>query len=184
MKLIKEEILCAGYGGQGMMLMGKLLAYTAMNAGYNVTWIPSYGAEVRGGTAHSMVRIQKGNIANPAVRKPTICVVMNQPSLSKFLPTVRPDGLLLVDSSMVDGIPKAKNILIKEAPFTKIAQDLGDKKAANMVAAGLLNKIKGLFPIEELIKSVSFVFQNKKELISINEKALREGYNIGINKDR
>ena len=81
---IKEEILCAGYGGQGMMLMGRLFAYAGMNLGYNVTWMPSYGAEVRGGTAHSMVRIQKGKIANPRVTRPTICIVMNKPSLLKF----------------------------------------------------------------------------------------------------
>ncbi len=177
---MKEEILCAGYGGQGMMLMGRLFAYTGMNLGYKVTWMPSYGAEVRGGTAHSMVRIQKGEIANPRITKPTTCIVMNKPSLLKFSKKVKPKGLLLVDSSQVDDIPTVKNINVKKAPFTKIAISLGDKKVANMVAAGVLNKIKGLFPIEELIKSLSFVFRNKEDLIPLNEKALREGYNIKV----
>ena len=174
---IKEEILCAGYGGQGMMLMGRLFAYAGMNLGYNVTWMPSYGAEVRGGTAHSMVRIQKGKIANPRVTRPTSCIVMNKPSLLKFSKRIKPKGLLLVDSSQIDNISMLKNINVKKAPFTKIAISLGDKKVANMVAAGAFNRIKGLFPIEELVKSLSFIFRNKEDLIPLNEKAIREGYN-------
>jgi len=173
---IKEEILCAGYGGQGMMSMGRLLAYMGMNLGYNVTWMPSYGAEVRGGTAHAMIRIQKGKIANPRVTKPTICVVMNKPSLLRFSKTVKPKGLLLVDSSQIDDIQLIKNIDVEEEPFTKIAVSLGDRKIANMVAVGALNRIKKLFPLEELIKSLSFVFRNKEDLIPLNEKAIREGY--------
>jgi len=162
------------------MLMGKLLAFSGMNLGYNVTWIPSYGAEVRGGTAHSMVRIQKGKIANPTVAHPTICVVMNKPSAIKFAKRVKPGGLLLIDSAQVDNIPDIKNIIIRKAPFTKIAMAMGDKKVANMLAVGALNKIKNLFSKEELIKSLSFIFQNKKELIPINEKALLEGHTIKV----
>ena len=175
---MKEEILCAGSGGQGMMLMGKLLAFSGMNAGYNVTWIPSYGAEVRGGTAHSMVRIQKGKIADPTVIYPTICIVMNKPSLAKFAKRVKLNGLLLIDSAQVDSIPDIKNICIRKAPFTKIAMDMGDKKVANMLAVGMLNKVKALFPLDELVKALSFIFKDKPELISINEKAIRAGYDI------
>ena len=178
--MIKEEILCAGYGGQGMMLMGKLLAYAGMNMGYNVTWIPSYGAEVRGGTAHSMVRIQKGKIANPALSKPTICIVMNKPSLAKFAKRVRSQGLLLIDISDIDIIPEIKNVTIRKASFTKIAQKMGNKKVANMLAIGALNRIKNLFPIDELVKSLPFIFKDKNDLIPLNEKALREGHNIKV----
>lgn len=175
---IREEILCAGFGGQGMMLMGKLLAYAGMNSGYNVTWIPSYGAEVRGGTAHSMVRIQKGKIANPRVVRPTSCIVMNEPSLLKFSKKVKPKGLLLIDSSQVDGIPKIKNIDIKKAAFTKIAISMGDKKVANMIAVGAFNKIKNLFSIEELIRPLPEVFKGKENLIAVNEEAIKAGSNI------
>jgi len=182
---MNEEILCAGFGGQGIMVMGKLLAHAAMNAGYHVTWMPSYGAEVRGGTAHSMIRIHKYDVASPVVRYPTSCIVMNKPSLIKFSKRVKSGGLLLVDSSKIsdDDIRKAaslKNIIIKKAPFTEIAARLGEKKTANMVMVGAFNKIKKLFPIEELIESLSFIFQNKTDLIAVNQKAMRDGYSMEI----
>lgn len=181
MKPINEEILCAGHGGQGIMLMGRLLAYAGMHSGYNVTWIPSYGAEVRGGTAHSMIRIQTGKeISNPIITNPTTCIVMNKPSLLKFSKRVQKKGLLLIDNSQVDSIPSVKNIVIKKAPFTKIALQLGNKKVANMIAVGALNKIKEFFPIEELIRHLSFMFQKRPDLIPINEKALCEGYHLSV----
>lgn len=182
MKPVNEEIICAGHGGQGIIVMGKFLAHASMNAGYNVTWIPSYGAEVRGGTAHSMVRIQaKEKISNPLVINPTICVIMNKPSLSKFMSRIKPEGLLLADSSQVDSIPALKSVVVKKAPFTGMAIDLGNKKVANMIAIGALNKIKGLFPMKELVKCISQMLTNRRDLIDINEKALKAGYDLDFN---
>jgi len=181
-----EEILCAGYGGQGIMVMGRVLACAAMNSGYKVTWMPSYGAEVRGGTAHSMVRIHSDSIASPVVKYPTSCIVMNKPSLLKFSKRVKPHGLLLIDSSKIsDGdieqaVSCLKNIHIKKAPFTEIAMRLGEKKVANMVIVGAFNRIKKLFSIEELIKALFYVLRDKDELIAINEKAILHGYNMEI----
>jgi len=181
MKKIKEKILCAGHGGQGIMSMGRLLAYAAMNMNYEVTWIPSYGAEVRGGTAHSMIRIQtRGKICNPVVLQPTSCIVMNKQSLKKFIGRIAPRGLLLVDSSEIDSIPTHENIVIRKAPFTKIALQLGNKRVANMVAIGALNKIRKLFPLQELIKCLPQVFPRKANVININKKALEEGYSLVI----
>lgn len=175
MNVIKEEMLCAGFGGQGIMILGKIIAHIAMNMGYNVTWMPSYGAEVRGGTAHSMVRIQTEKIANPVVVNPTTCVVLNEESLLKFAEKVKPGGLLLVDNTGVKNIPKLKNVEVKEIPFTKIAVELGDKRAANMVVLGFLSGIKDYLPIQKLIDCLSLVFKERPELIPLNEKALKSG---------
>ena len=181
MKDLKEEILCAGHGGQGIMLMGKLLAYAGMQAGYNVTWIPSYGAEVRGGTAHSMVRIQKdGPIANPMVTNPTSCIVMNKPSLAKFIHLIKPGGLLIVDTTEINDVPVRIDINIKKAPLTKIAIEVGDKRAANIVAIGYFNKIKNMFAENELTNCIPFIFTRNLDLVKINEKALARGYAIDI----
>ena len=94
---MKEEIIFAGFGGQGIMLMGKAISYAAMNNGRHVTWMPSYGAEVRGGTAHSMVVISDEVIASPVVKEPDICIVMNRPSLQKFEKKVKKNGILLIN---------------------------------------------------------------------------------------
>jgi len=180
MKIRNEEILCAGHGGQGIMLMGKLLALTAMNIGYEVTWIPSYGAEVRGGTAHAMIRIRdKEKIANPVVTHPGICVVMNRPSLAKFICRVKPGGLFVADSSNIPEIPSAKGVTVRSAPFEKIALGLGDKRAANMVALGMMNGLKGLFPLERLKEGIKYVFAGKESLLAVNMKAIDEGDALG-----
>jgi 2-oxoglutarate ferredoxin oxidoreductase subunit gamma len=181
MKNIRESIICAGSGGQGIVLMGKFLAYAAMQSGYHVTWIPAYGAEVRGGTSYSMVRIQNDEIANPVIAKPNSCIVMNEPSMIKYIKVVEKKGLFLVDSSTVSVIPKNKDIDIKSAPFTKEALALGDKRAANMVAIGAFNKIKGTFTMDALISSLPFIFKDNAKAISLSEKALKIGSDIKIN---
>lgn len=177
MKRLKEDILCAGQGGQGIMVMGRLLAYAAMNAGYHVTWIPSYGAEVRGGTAHSMIRIRsKGEISNPVVSSPTICIVMNKPSLFKFIGRVRPNGILFIDSTEMDFSPKARSISIKKMPFTKMAIRIGDKRAANMIALGAMNKVTGLFSEPLLSRCLSFAFKGRHDVLELSRKALQYGF--------
>jgi len=179
MKKINEEILCAGHGGQGIMSMGKLLAYAGMRCGYNVTCIPSYGAEVRGGTAHSMVRVQEGKeISNPVVIYPTTCIVMNKPSLEKFTKRVKPGGFLLMDNSGGECIPRNKNIIVKAVPFTKMAVDLGDKRVANMVALGVLSGVKGLFSVKELLECLGLLFQKRPQVVEINKQAIQKGYDF------
>ena len=122
---MNETIICAGFGGQGIMLMGKLLAEVGMKKGYHVTWMPSYGAEVRGGTAHSMVRISRAPIACPLVSAPTTAIVMNMPSFSKFISTIKPGGLAILNTSMIENLSKKrKNIKTAEIPLTKLALDL------------------------------------------------------------
>jgi len=163
------------------MSMGKLLAYSAMNMGYNVSWIPSYGAEVRGGTAHSMIRIEKNKkISNPVVSNPNTCIVMSEPSMVKFMVRIKPKGLLLLDDTRIGSVPKRKDIMIKRAPFTEMAQKIGDRRVANIIAIGALNKIKSLFPLKELVKCLPLIFQKKQGLVTINERALAEGYALEL----
>ncbi|NQT90937.1 MAG: 2-oxoacid:acceptor oxidoreductase family protein, partial [Candidatus Omnitrophica bacterium] len=139
-----EDIICAGFGGQGIMLLGKFIAFGAMKKGFNVSWMPSYGAEVRGGTAHSMVVVSDEEVASPVVISCDTAIVMNGPSLDKFLPRIRPKGTLILNSSLIDDGIKKKGVTIIEAPMTDIAIKLGNVRAANVVALGQFMKKKGL----------------------------------------
>ena len=149
-----------------------------MKEGYNVTWLPSYGAEVRGGTAHSMVHISEDPIASPTVSRPTTCIVMNKPSMDKFMGRLKNNALLIVNTSMVDNIVEKKTVKMAAFPFTRLALELGNIRVANMIAAGLFVRLKNLFPLENAIKALSKVLPSKKELIDINKKALKLGYEI------
>ena len=171
-----EQIVCAGFGGQGIMLMGKLLAEMGMNKGFEVSWLPSYGAEVRGGTAHSMVHITDENIASPTISKPTTCIVMNKPSLAKFMGRVTEDGLLIINTSMVDKIVERKSIRIVALPLTDLASGLGNIKVANMIAIGAFINLKNIFSLENAKSALKKVLPPKNDIISINEKALKKGY--------
>jgi len=172
-----EEIICAGFGGQGIMLMGKIIAEAGKRGGYNVTWLPSYGAEVRGGTAHSMVHISSENIASPTVSKPTTCVVMNKPSFSKFIPKIKKDGLLMVNSSMVDEIVEDKALRIAAIPLTKLAVELGNIKVANMIAVGAFARLKNTISLENILNALEKTLPLKKSIISVNKEAVNLGYN-------
>ena len=174
---MREEIIFAGFGGQGIMLMGKALSYAAMNKGKFVTWMPSYGAEVRGGTAHSMVIISDEPIASPIVKEPDICVVMNQPSLQKFEAKVKKDGLLIVNKSLIEIKPKRKDIDILEIPAMDMAIELGNPKIANMVTLGAILAKRNILSVQFLIDALGDVIP--EPMISINEKAVRKGYEYG-----
>jgi 2-oxoglutarate ferredoxin oxidoreductase subunit gamma len=174
---MREDIIFAGFGGQGIMLMGKLLAYSAMNIGRFVTWMPSYGAEVRGGTAHSMVIISDTLIAAPIVREPTICIVMNAPSLQKFEDKMKPKGLLIINKSLIELKERREDIEMLEIPATDIALGLGNLRVANMIMLGALLAKRHILPVNSLIDSLKGIIpENHHQLIPINEEALRKGY--------
>ena len=173
-----EKIICAGFGGQGIMLMGKLLAQIGMSQGYQVTWLPSYGAEVRGGTAHSMVHISTERIASPTIFSPTTCIVMNKPSLIKFMDRVKPGGLLIINTSMADRIVEKKAVKIAALPLTRLASELGNIKVANMIAIGAFIQLKKIFPLKNVLNELNNVLPLKEELISLNRKAINLGYEL------
>lgn len=173
-----EEIIISGFGGQGIMLMGKILATAALKEKKYVTGIPSYGAEVRGGTAHCMIIISDKEIGSPFVSHPDSCIVMNEPSLDKFESKVKKGGTLFVNSSLVKRKPKRKDLKIYSAPFTDMALEIGDVKIANMVALGKYIKESKMVARGSIL-SVLMELVGKKEIFKLDEKALRKGLNYG-----
>lgn len=174
----QEEIICAGFGGQGIMLLGKFMAYGAMEKGLNTTWLPSYGAEVRGGTAHSMVVISKDEIASPVISRCDTAIIMNGPSLDKFLSKIKPKGMLILNSSLAGDSIKRKDITVVKVPMTEIAHKLGNVRVANMVALGVYMKKKKIFSKNTIINGIKIAFPGNKKLIDINKKALEEGLSV------
>lgn len=157
------------------MLLGKVLAWAAMRENKSVTWLPSYGAEVRGGTAHCMVIVSDTEIGSPYINKADTLIVMNQPSLERFKDRIEKKGLLLVNSSLVkENI--AQNKLIIKAPFTDIAIKLGNIKVANMVALGYYIAHKKIVEAASIFNAMQELApQDKKDLIKINQDALLNG---------
>jgi 2-oxoglutarate ferredoxin oxidoreductase subunit gamma len=177
-KAINEKMICAGFGGQGIMVMGKVLAEAAMRKGLNVTWLPAYGAEVRGGTAYAMVRISDGFIANPVVDKATTAILMNGPSFDKFKGTMAPGGLVIVNTSLADkncAVPKAE---VAAYPITEEAIKLGNVKVANMIAVGIFSVKKRIFNRTLLVEVITAMAGGREELVPINVRALEKGMEL------
>lgn len=178
-----EKIIIAGAGGQGIMLLGKVLAESAMREDKYVTWLPSYGAEVRGGTAHCMVIISDKEISSPYIEKPDSLIIMNAPSLEKFKNRLTPKGLLILNSSLVPGpsfiVAHKKDVKVFKHPFTDIAIKLGNLRVANMVALGCyLNKEKIINPQTVFRVMEEIAPEDKRNLIEINKQALSTGLGL------
>ncbi len=173
-----EEILCAGFGGQGIMLMGKLLAEAGLAGGRHVTWMPSYGAEVRGGTAYSMAKISISEIASPVVTNPDILVVMNKPSLDKYEGILKTGGVLISNRSLIDSPGKRKDVTTVNIRMTELALKLGSTRCANMIAIGALVKRSKTISIKNIISALREVFKDKEEVFVMNKAALDKGYRI------
>lgn len=177
MKDNTTEILFAGFGGQGIMFMGKLLAQAGLDSKKNVTWMPSYGAEVRGGTAYSMTKISLVQIASPVVINPDILVVMNEPSLIKYEDKLKSKGILIMNKSLIGAKPKRKDIKIVSIPMTGLASKLGNTRSANMIAIGALLKRSKLFPLKTITCALKNMLGDKEDLYVTNKKAIEKGYN-------
>jgi 2-oxoglutarate ferredoxin oxidoreductase subunit gamma len=175
-----EKIIIAGAGGQGIMLLGKVLAEAAMLEGKYVTWIPSYGAEVRGGTAHCMVVISSTEIGSPYIGKADTLIIMNEPSLKKFNGRVKSKGLLILNSSLADDVKAiGKSIDIIKYPFTDLAVGLGHMKIANMIALGCFIGQKNIVAPKSVLAAIQAIApQDKRHLIEVNQKALSEGLRL------
>ncbi len=171
-----ERIIIAGSGGQGIMLLGKILSHAAMLENKFITWLPAYGAEVRGGTAHCMVVISDEEIGSPYVDKAETLIVMNQPSLLKFRNRLDDNGLLILNSSMVkNGI----NMKALSYPFTDIALKLGNVKVANMVALGLYLSVKKLIKVGNVVNAMKMMAPpGKKDILRVNQEALEKGIKL------
>ncbi len=172
-----EELIIAGFGGQGIMLIGKLLAQTAMNCGREVTYMPSYGAEVRGGTANCMLVIADNEVACPVVGNPDSLIIMNKASLTKYTPQLKNNGLLILNSSLIDIEPDVDDsVEVIRLPADELAVELGSIKAANMVALGAYLQLKGFLDIESAIKALPEILaQRYHKTLPLNNEALRRG---------
>ncbi len=172
------KTLIAGFGGQGVLSMGLNLAEAAMLEGKHVTYLPAYGAEVRGGTANCTVAISDEEIASPVASSPEFVVAMNQPSAVKFQHHIQSGGVFFLNSSLVAAEIMRGDIEIVRVPANKIAEDLGSPRAANMVMLGAFTKKSGLVDLPDVLTALKRILSAKKKLVDINEKALKTGYNL------
>jgi 2-oxoglutarate ferredoxin oxidoreductase subunit gamma len=172
------KTLLAGFGGQGVLSMGLNLAEAAMLEGKNVTYLPAYGAEVRGGTANCTVAISDEEIASPVASSPEFVVAMNQPSAVKFQHHIQSGGVFFLNSSLVETEILRGDIEIVRVPANKIAESLGSPRAANMVMLGAFTKKSGLVQLPSVLDALKRTLGAKKKLIDINEKALKTGYDL------
>jgi len=171
-----HEVLIAGFGGQGIMAMGTLLAYAGMLEGKNVSWLPSYGPEMRGGTAYCMVVVSDEPVTSPLVTEPTAVIVMNNPSLEKFESWVRPGGLLVINTSLVDLEPGRSDIRVVRVPCNEIAEGLGSGKVANMVALGAYLRADSPVKASSISQSLRKALPERHHaMIPMNEEALAIG---------
>lgn len=171
-----QGVIMSGFGGQGIVSAGILLAYAGMVDGKHVTFFPAYGAEMRGGTANCSVVVSSEEVASPVVSSPDSVIVMNEPSLLKFEPTLKPEGLLLINKSLVSSQPKRDDVNTAIIDANKIAEEIGTVKCANMVMLGALINHTQAVSLESIIKTLPKVFPRaKKEMIDINVEALKKG---------
>ncbi len=180
---IYEEVIIAGFGGQGIILAGKLLAQAAMLSGMETTYMPSYGAEMRGGTANSMIVIAQNPVASPMVTKPTSLIVMNKASANKFAPRVKANGLMVYNSSLIDEPGQIDaSVDALAVPADDIAVELGNLKIANMVMLGAYLAKRDLLAVDQAAKALPYVLAERyHKTLPINIEALHRGAELAKN---
>ena len=171
-----RRIVLAGFGGQGVLFAGKVIAYTGLISGREVSWLPSYGPEMRGGTANCSVCLAADPIGSPLVTVPQVLVAMNQPSLDKFADTVEPGGLIIVDSTLAPTLPARTDVTVKAVPATDLAERAGLKGLGNIVLVGTLFAADPFCDEDVLFAAIDKCVPPKKAaLIDKNKQALRLG---------
>jgi 2-oxoglutarate ferredoxin oxidoreductase subunit gamma len=179
---MKTEMIFSGFGGQGALTIGKFIAQSAMTEGKNVSWLPSYGPEMRGGTANVATVISETPIASPLVTYPDVLVALNQPSLDKFGPDVKKGGVIIVNADMCPDVKKIDGIKYVVCPMSVIANEIGDMKVLNMVAIGIIIGIAGTIKYETIEADLSKYMKAKNPaLLELNLKAIQKGIEIAKN---
>jgi 2-oxoglutarate ferredoxin oxidoreductase subunit gamma len=171
-----EETIFSGFGGQGALFAGQLLAYAGMAEDLYVTWIPSYGPEMRGGTANCTVILSEEEIGAPIIRHPTVAVVLNRPSMEKYEPLVKRGGVLIVNDSLVDIPSGREDIRILRLPASEIATELGNPRMANMVLLGALLQATGVVSLDTVVQQLDeHLSERQRKWLAPNKKALEKG---------
>ena len=176
---MNEELIIAGFGGQGVLSMGMTLAYAGMVEDKQITWFPSYGPEMRGGTANCTVIVSDTNVSSPIISSYDTAIVLNQPSLEKFEPKVKPGGTLIYESNTVLNPPTRKDIDIYAIPAAIKASKIGNAKTMNMIILGAFLAKKPLVSTKSIMEALSKVLPERNHhLLPINEKALKHGMSL------
>lgn len=172
-----QGIRIAGFGGQGVVSAGILLAQAGVECKKNSSWLPSYGPEMRGGTANCSVVISDGEVYTPIVAMPDTVIVMNEPSLPKFEPLVKNGGLLIINSSLINSRPTRTDIKSVCVPCNQIAEEIGMDRIATLVALGAYCKLMGAVSVENIVHAMKKVYKRAKpEMLELNKKALEAGF--------
>ena len=171
------ELIIAGFGGQGVLFTGRLLCHAAMLGGRQTTWFPSYGAEVRGGTANCTVIISDEMIGSPVVSSPDTLMIMNEASMKRFEPRLKPGGLLIMNSSLIKDPPSRDDIEVIGIKANEVAERLGSSQVANMVMLGALVRRTAIVEPERLFTALREIVPSRRAgIIPLNESALRAGF--------
>lgn len=173
---MQTEIIISGFGGQGVLFAGQLLSYAAMDEGREVTWFPSYGPEMRGGTANCTVVIADEEIGSPLVQNPQAVIAMNLPSLDKYEPLIRPGGVLVINTSLADRLATRTDIRVVSIPGSDIAEELGDRRMTNMVLLGGLLANLPVLPMQAIEMALqTHLPARHQRLLPLNIQCLRRG---------
>ncbi|WP_088226417.1 2-oxoacid:acceptor oxidoreductase family protein [Desulfosporosinus sp. FKB] len=175
-----QEIILAGFGGQGVMSMGQLLAYAGLEENKYVSWIPSYGPEMRGGTANCSVTISDKEVSSPIITEPNTLIVLNRPSLEKFEGDIQPGGWLLLNSSLIDLEPRRQDINVFKIPSADIASEkLNNSRVANMIILGAYIQLIGAVSLESVVNALKKVLpEYRHDLLPLNRRALELGIEL------
>ncbi|MEO4763521.1 2-oxoacid:acceptor oxidoreductase family protein [Bacteroides uniformis] len=176
---MKEEIIIAGFGGQGVLSMGKILAYSGLMEGKEVTWMPAYGPEQRGGTANVTVIVSDEKISSPILSKYDAAIILNQPSLEKFESKVKPGGVLIYDGYGIINPPTRKDIHVYRINAMDAANEMNNAKAFNMIVLGGLLKIKPMVTLDSVLRGLKKTLPERHHhLIPMNEEAIKKGMEL------
>lgn len=176
---MQREIVIAGFGGQGVLFAGQVLAYAAMDSGMQVTWFPSYGPEMRGGTANCTVIVADEEIGSPTVRNPQAVIALNLPSLDKYEPLVSVGGTLVANSSLTNRKVERNDLSVVEAPANEIAEEIGDRRLVTTVMLGALVEATGVLPMEVVKRALDdHLPERHRKLLPANYEALERGAQI------
>ncbi|MEW6217185.1 MAG: 2-oxoacid:acceptor oxidoreductase family protein [Candidatus Bipolaricaulota bacterium] len=175
---MERAVVFAGFGGQGVLLAGKILARAAMDAGLEVSWLPSYGPEMRGGTANCTVVLSDEPIGSPIAERPDVVLAMNGPSLDRFEPRVAKGGTVIVNSSLVDHTPHRNDLRTVPLPANDLARELGEPRVANMVALGAVVRALSTLPLDTVKAAMAAELGAKARgrLVEMNHAALERGH--------